>query len=251
MSNIRSGLNIVTQARQRVGVVVAAIGVSAAMCLCGALVAFVFAPGQAIKAFQISRIPLMDAASVAAAEPGDTVLITGILSDNAPVRHDLPYVAFTDEEWVVTVTEASDEDAASSNGRWENRESSVPALNLSVDDQTLVLQASGQVELSGPLHEQILNGDGLDTADFRGQPLPAGSHRIRGLNDDDLVTVLGTRAAAGGVLPEQLFAGDRVAFEESERGEASGLLFAGLCMMALAPLAMVGGLAAALFGRRR
>jgi hypothetical protein len=66
-----------------------------------------------------------------------------------------------------------------------------------------------------------------------------------------LTTVLGEKAASGGITPSQLYGGDRAAFEEAERQAASGLLFAGLCAMALSPVVLVGGILAALFGRRR
>lgn len=68
--------------------------------------------------------------------------------------------------------------------------------------------------------------------------------------DGALTTVLGQKATTGGIIPEHLFAGDRVAFETSQRQAASGLLFSGICLMILSPLVLVGGLLFVLFRRR-
>ena len=78
--------------------------------------------------------------------------------------------------------------------------------------------------------------------------MPDGTRRYRGLCDGDLVTVLGRKSTNGGVLPEHFFGGDHLQFVESQRQAASGLLFmAGLCMMAFAPLLLIGGLLFVLF----
>lgn len=77
------GLNLLTTLRQRLGAVLAAFAGSAACCICGALMAFVFAPGQALQAARVSRLPIMDAAAVDAASAGDAILITGVLIGNA------------------------------------------------------------------------------------------------------------------------------------------------------------------------
>ncbi len=82
---------------------------------------------------------------------------------------------------------------------------------------------------------------------YEGERLPDGTRRYQGFFDGDLVTVLGKKSANGGVLPEHIFGGDRLQFEESQRQAASGLFMAGLCMMAFAPLLLIGGLLWALW----
>ena len=69
--------------------------------------------------------------------------------------------------------------------------------------------------------------------------------------DGDLVTVLGKKASSDGVIPSELYAGDRVAFADSKQDAARGLLIGGLCVIGLAPIVLVGGALIALFGRRR
>jgi hypothetical protein len=75
--------------------------------------------------------------------------------------------------------------------------------------------------------------------------------RYRGLADGDLATVLGEKSSVGGLTPEHLFAGDRTAFEASQRQAAGNFLAAGLFSLVLAPVVLVGGLLAALLGKRR
>jgi len=109
------------------------------------------------------------------------------------------------------------------------------------------LEKTSSARLSGNLHIQMVKGNSPHQAEYEGERLPDGTKRYRGLFDGDLVTVLGKKSANGGVLPEHIFGGDRLQFEESQRQAASGLLISGLCMIALAPLLLIGGLLFALF----
>src|SRR5690606_12671859 len=108
-----------------------------------------------------------------------------------------------------------------------------------------------EVRLGGPLHETIVASDSPTRATYEGESLPDGSQRFQGFRNGDVITVLGSKASTGGIIPEQLFLGDRVTFEEDQRNAASALLYSGLCMMILAPVILVGGLSYAAFGRHR
>ncbi len=246
-----AGINVVATLRRRLNAVMGAFAAAAACCVCGALMTFVFAPGQALQAFRISRMPVMDAASVIAATPGDPVLVTGVLAGNAPVLDGYDLVAYRLDEWQVGVSQDEDGNDTSS-GRWESRPALVPALTLELGGQPVSIEPSSIARLGGDLAELIVEGPGpASDEDFDGRDLPDGTLRYQGLEDGDLTTVLGEKAASGGIVPSQLYGGDRAAFEESERQAASGLLFAGLCAMALSPVVLIGGILAALFGRRR
>jgi len=109
------------------------------------------------------------------------------------------------------------------------------------------LEKTNSARLSGNLHVQIVKGDSSIQAEYAGERLPDGTKRYRGLFNGDLVTVLGKKSANGGVLPEYIFGGDRLQFEESQRQAASGLLISGLCLIVLAPLLLIGGVLFALF----
>jgi hypothetical protein len=211
--------------------------------------AFVFAPAQAAEAYRISRLPFMDAATVEAATPGEAILITGVLASNTPVLEDAGFVAYYVEEWEVT-TPADVDGQGEPHGSWKSVETVVPDLNLDVNGQSVTIRRTDSARLVGPLHETTVPGEGL-TATYDGKPLPDGTRRYRGLNDGDLATVLGEKAAGGGVAPEQIFAGDRSAFEKSQQDAASGLLFSGICSMILSPVVLIGGLLGAIFRRRR
>lgn len=245
------GFNPLTILRRRLGAVFGTFAVSAACCLGGALMAFLFAPGQALQAYRISRLPVMDAAAVEAAAAGDEILITGVLAGNAPLLDGFSFVTYSVEEWEVTVPSSDDDGGAEPHGTWKSVETVVPELILDLSGQPVPTRAASRVRLSGPLHEKIVNGDSASQARYEGQLLPDGTRRYRGLTEGDLTTVLGKKAAAGGVIPEHLFAGDRVAFETSQRQAASGLLFSGICMMILSPVVLVGGLLGAAFWQRR
>jgi len=227
--------------RQRIRSVLAIAVISLLCLLCGGLTAFGFAPAQAIQAYRISRMPVTDdVAQVAAAATGEELLFTGVLMDNAPLLDR--FVAYSAEEWKVTIPPDEARGSSEPAGHWESAETVIPALTLDLHGQPVSLQETGSARLSGTLHTQVVKGDSSLQAEHEGELLPDGTRRYRGFFDGDLVTVLGRKSADGGVLPEHLFGGDRAQFEESQRQAASGLFMGGLCMMAFAPLLLIGGL---------
>ncbi len=246
------GINPLATLRQRLG---AALGVfvgAFACCACGLLATFVFAPGQALEAGRIARLPQMDATTVTSAAPGDELLITGVLSENAPLNAGSRLVAYNEQIWEVTVTEVDDD--RSVRGAWSTPATTVvPALTLDLGGNLVEIRAVNAVRLTGDLlREEIVRGaEDAETTAYEGQPLPEGSQRYQGLADGDLVTVLGQKAAAGGVLPEQIFAGDRVAFEATQSQSAAAILNMGICSLVMAPVVLIGGLLGVAFWRRR
>ena len=242
------GFNFLSSVRQRVRSMLAITAISVLCLLCGGLMAFGFAPAQAIQAYRISRLPVTEnAAQVAAAQPGEELLFTGTLKGNAPLLEGLDFVAYSVEEWKVTMPSAEARGSSEPSGHWENAETVVPALTLELQGQPVSLLKASSAHLSGDLHSQTVEGTGTLQAEYEGERLPDGSKRYRGLFDGDLVTVLGKKSATGSVLPEHIFAGDHLQFVESQRQAASGLFVSGLCMMAFAPLLLVGGLLFTLF----
>lgn len=246
------GINLISSLHRRLKTVLAALGISLFCCLSGALMTFVLSPAQAFQAFRISQLPLMDAQDIQSAAPGDTLLFTATLTDNAPLQGEIDLVAYSVEEWRVTLPSNSGRgsDSPKPSGRWEMVETVVPELTVERDRQMVSLHRAKGVRLSGALHEKVIKSDNPLQAMDRNELLPAGTRRYRGLANGDLVTVLGKKASDGGVIPDHLFAGDRVAFEESQRQAAQGLFSAGLCAMAMAPLVLLGGLLFAIFRRK-
>lgn len=244
-------LNLRRTLRQRLGAVVAALAASAGCCVCGLLMTFVLAPRQALQASSIARLPVMSAAEVAAAAPGDTLLITGVLADNAPLRAGSDLVVSTAEEWEVTLPNTEDTGESAPHGTWRSRPGLTPELTLEAGGQPLVLHAAESVQFSGALREEIVPGDSDLLASSQGTPVADGTLRYAGLANGDLTTVLGEKSSVGGVTPDHLFGGDRTGFEESQRQAAGGLLLSGLISLALAPVVLIGGVLAALFARRK
>jgi len=241
------GFNFLSSVRQRIRSMLAIMAISVLCLLCGGLMAFGFAPAQAIQAYCISRMPVTeDGAQVAAAQPGEELLFTGILKGNAPLLEGLDFVAYSAEEWKVTLPSDGDGDSKPS-GHWETAETIIPALTLELNGQPVSLLKASSARLSGDLHIQVVKGTGPHQAKYEGELLPGGTRRYRALLDGDRVTVLGRKSATGSVLPEHIFAGDHLQFVESQRKAASGMFMVGLCLMAFAPLLLVGGLLFTLF----
>ncbi len=243
-------MNILLSLRQRIGAVIASVLAALFFCGFGAFFAFVLAPRQAIEAQRISNLPQMDANYVASAPAGEDILVTGTLVDNPPLFDDSELVAYHLSEWQVTLPDANSNDDTPE-GDWNTVERVSPDLTLEVGGQRVQVLSASDVSFGGDLHEEIVYGEGLETATYNGEQLPEGSLRYRGFYNGDLTTVLGKKAASGGIVPEKLYAGDRVAFEQSEQNAAKGMLIGGLIFMACALLVLVGGILSAIFGRRR
>jgi hypothetical protein len=235
--------------RQRLGLALGILAFSAFCGLMGVFLAFFQAPGQALQARRIARMPVLGPDDVASASAGEMILITGVLKGNPPVLENTDLVAYTAAEWVVTLPER-DEGESDPRGEWEKTATLVPDLTLAVNEQLVRILADDSVKMDGSLREVLIPGEGPARAEYEERPLPDGSLRYRGVSNGDRVTVLGTRASTEGVIPEEMFAGDRVAFEEDQRQEASGLFFAGMCLIGLAPLILVLGFLGVIFKRR-
>ena len=152
--------------------------------------------------------------------------------------------------WTVTPADPDDPDDEP-RGSWENVETILPELQLNMGDEKVLILSAENVTLGGALHEEILRGTGNLSAETEGEWLPDGTQRFKGFYFGDLTTILGVKASADGVIPDELFAGDRVTFIESQHEAAKGLLIAGVSMMVCSPVVLVGGILSAIFGRRR
>ncbi len=245
-------MNIFARMRERIGSAVAAVIGSVALLGCGLFFALFLAPQQKLEARRIERLPVLDAANLDQSAPGDEVLFTGHLEDNPSILEDENFVAYFLEEWQVTVPDYDPEEPdREPEGDWVTLETRIPDLQAEISGGSVTILKSDSATLTGPLHEVISYGQSNLTAPYEDQWLPDGSQRIRGFYDRDLITVLGQKATVSGVIPTELFAGDRVAFVESKHAAAKGLLIAGIAMIGCAPVVLIGGGLAALFGRRR
>lgn len=234
--------------RERIGAAVAAVLVAMCFCMCGLVFIFYMTPRQALEARRISNIPQMGADDVITTPAGDDILITGRLNDNPTI--DGNFVAYRLEEWQVRESSSDDPDVEPT-GSWNSVETHVPDLTLDVNGQALTVLSDANVSLSGSLHEEVrLSSASLGAENFDNEWIPDGSERFRGFHNSDLVTVLGTKSSTGDIVPDKLFLGDRVAFEESERDAASGFLIGGICMLILSPITLVAGVIGSIFGRR-
>jgi hypothetical protein len=242
--------NLLSPLRQRLGATLGILAFSAFCCLSGIFLTFVLAPGQALQARRVARMPIMNAAAVESASPGDLILVTGNLTGNPPARSGSELVAYDSEEWEISYPD-NDEGDNQPRGDWSSLETIIPELTLDLNGNSLDILADNTAHLNGNLREEIVEGHGSGWADYDGMDLPEGSRRFRGVRDGDLVTVYGEKSSTGGVIPDEIFAGDRVAFEENQRQQATGLLYAGLCSILLAPIILLGGFVSIIRSIRR
>jgi hypothetical protein len=243
--------NLFNNLRGRMSAVISAVIGSVLLCICGAVMAFVMAPGQAIKASQIAKMPLMDAQTVESAAVGSDILITGLVSGSAPNPSLPDFIAYEQDEWDVTVSKNSDGTPQPPSGSWTNSQTFISELALDVNGSSVPVLSSNTVSLGGNLHEQLVDGKGSLQDQYNGKQLRDGALRYRGFFNGDLTTVYGKKASTGGVIPDELFAGDRVVFEQYQKQMASSLLLMGIGAMICSPVVLVGGVLGAAFGRRR
>lgn len=247
-------INFLPTLRRRIVPTILIMLVSFSCCAFGFVSIFIMAPNQALQAGRISNLPLMDAGAVEAATPGDTILVSGTLVDNPPLSEYSDLVLYRQDIWEVGDLVETEEGDTFRQGRWEDGETIVPELGLEIDGTAILLREASPVLISGELlREYIIEAEDGPVAEDRIEDrlLADGSQRLRGLANGDLATVLGKKAATGGIVPEEIFAGDRVAFETSQGEQASAMFSAGLCSLVLAPIFLLGGLAAVAFWRPR
>ncbi len=216
---------------------------------CGLSLIFVLAPRQKLTARRLERLPVLTAVDVAQATPGDEVLVSGVIQSATDLQVG-NFIAYQEEIWVVTTPDPQ-ESTADLHGRWETGETVVPALTLAVEGGEIAVLVMEGARLEGPLHEQIIPGEGPLQAREENRLLADGTRRYRGLYAGDLVTVWGRKAASDGVLPQVIYAGDRVAFIDAQHQTAQILLTLGIGLLVGAPLVVIAALLSAVFGRWR
>lgn len=234
--------------RDRISGVFAGIAIGVFMLLCGAIMAFVISPQQALEWRRIEDLPQMDASTLAAVQAGDEVVITGTLQGNAELN-DAGMVAYFREQWVVEPPDPEIEDDKPE-GDWKQLDSNIPALALEAQGTVNIL--AGSPKLEGNTRQMVNEAQGTPVGDFSGDEAHAeGSVRTVGFNNGDLVTVQGDKASTGGVAPRRLFGGDRVQLVESIKQSARAAFTIGIGMMICAPLVAVATVLGSIFGRRR
>lgn len=235
--------------RRRMGRVIGTGVAAVAVLGCGLLFLLVLAPRQKIEARRLERLPLMDVQSVSAAAAGDEILITGRLEGEwLPQAGD--YVAYQLQEWEVTLHDSNDS-SDEPDGSWDTLEVVVPPLRLSLTGGQVPVHAVDRVRLSGSLRAEWVYSNSTLTAEFDDEQVPDGTQRYLGFYNGDLVTVWGQKASSEGVIPDEIFGGDRVAFVNEKHSAARGMLIAGISMLVCSPVILAGGVLSALFGRNR
>lgn len=236
--------------RQRISGVAGAGIAAVFIFICGAIMAFVISPQQAVEWRRIQNLPELDAGGVAAAAAGEKLAVTGILEDN-PTLNDEGLVLYRHERWEVTPPDPTDSEDTTPDGSWKLVEQNIPVLAIQISGGSISTLPDDSAMLGGQMHEWLTEGPGPLEASTGGQQLPDGSERIQGFRNGDLVTITGQKASTGGIVPDRIFGGDRVQLVEDIRGQARAALIMGVGMMICAPIVLVIGVVASIFGRNR
>lgn len=237
--------------RRIMGVIAVVIG-TVFIFICGALMAFVLAPQQALESSRIEGLPQLNAQTYAQTAAGADVAITGTLQGNEKLTTD-GLVAYYRDRWDVTQSSAtsSSDSKPTYQGAWKRIETKAPPLAIAISGGTVHTLAADQPTFGGALKESIKQGSGSLSAEYNGESLPDGTIRTAGFTDGSLITVVGQKASTGDILPQRLFAGDRVALVADIRNTAQGLFVFGIAMMVCSPLFLVVGIAGVILGHRR
>jgi hypothetical protein len=238
--------------RDRITGLVAAIIIAVIVFGCDLVFTLFLAPKQKIEAQRIENLPLMDGTTVNNAKPGDAILASGRLVDNPIIFIEGEFIAYTIEERDVSIPEFDPENPDKEpDGTWKNIERMVPDLTINVNDVLVNTIQNDDSYFNGAVHEKILTSSGHDQPKYMDDWLPERSQRVRGFINGDLVTVWGKRATEKAVIPNELYAGDRVSFVESKHATAKGLLIAGISMMVCSPIIILGCILLSIFGKRK
>jgi hypothetical protein len=162
----------------------------------GAVVAFVVAPGTARASLQIGAAPEMDAVAYDAAPPGTWAVVTGRLRDNEVFSGG--FVAAGRTQWMVA--------EGASDGEWVSMGQYVPGLTVVVEGGTISTTRGIHTVLSGRMHEGTTLPEGAGPS---GKDPVAGTVRIRGFHNGDVVTVAGEKTATGELQPVEIYGGSR------------------------------------------
>lgn len=199
----------------------------------GGYLIFVHSVNQVREAREVRDLPVLAYAQVIDQVPDTRVAVTGTLFDNAHLDGEqqrvTPYdlVAYTIETWDLFTDSDGDTHAS-----WDHVETNIPVLILRYDGGNLALHRpnpGAELDLSGAAFETIIDSEsGRHYRDIR-----AGSLRIRGLRNDDTVTVLGRTVSGGAIAPERLHAGDRDSLVRHMEDEAQSARITGVVFLAV------------------
>ena len=219
---------------------------------CGAMMAFVLSPKDALEWRNIEALPELDASGFSALKTGDQAAITGKLADNKTLTAD-GLVAYEKDVWKVSQPDSSSSTGtpATLSGSWNIVETHAPELSVTISGGTITTATASQVTIGGNLHVTFQPSSSTLIADYQGTPLPDQSTRLQGFDNGDLLTVVGQKSSTGALIPSRLYGGDRVQLVNDIRQQAQSYFAAGVAAMICAPILLIVGSLSLVFGRRR
>lgn len=234
--------------RDRIAGVIALAVLSVGMFACGAVMAFIISPQQAIEWRRLDNLPVTTAGSFDSSPEGTEMIVTGTLNGNTVF--DNGFVIYEVDEWNVERDTDSEGDVTY-DGTWRSVEQQYPQLTMLLDGSPVTILPVSNLRLFGALQENIVDGDGQYSDSHNGQTLRDGARRTRGVADGALVTVLGIKTSSGGISPDRLFVGDRTQMIEALQDQARGLFIGGIGAMICAPVFFILGVVGVVLGRKK
>lgn len=226
------------------------------ICLFGAGVYAFFnvAAGLSSEADRVEALPGDDSGLFVDLQPGREVAITGTLVDNtratSPNAHveqviqQFDLVAYTVDEW--HVRRVNSDGSVRYQGSWERQSQFIPeALGLDYGNETVYISApNGTPVMENLRHSDVrqVPGSGLDSAHYDGESLRHGALRVRGYQNGDTLTVVGTTQSRTLIHVTDLYGGTRSAYIDHLRGEAEAQRLGGVAFMIIGVVFVLIGL---------
>lgn len=219
--------------------VIAVIGGILMLCFCGAGLACSvgFAPLLSDEADKIENLP-----TTTDVRAGTEVALTGTLSDNPAITSDPDVPNIGSYEVVAYQVETAQTSTSRSGGRtrtslrWETDRTVVNTLTMEVEGRAVTFVGEEGITLNGDM--LTFNEDGTQSA---------GSKRVRGFRNGDLVTIVATRTSSGDFSASQLYGGTRDGLVSDTRTVSAIMRYAGYCLLGIGAAIGLGLLVAGYF----
>lgn len=176
------------------------------ICL-GGYMAFVVYPKKTLDLKRIADIPWLTIEQFKAVSLNGESLIEGTLSGNKIVGEN-NLAAYVIERWEVEF----DDDEEEYEGRWIRISENWPNLTVVIPRGKVGTTTGVPSRLRGRLHEYIAFKNQGPAAEYGEELLSHGSERIRGVKNQDLVTIVGEKIAGNIIRPEYFYFGSRYDF---------------------------------------
>ena len=204
-------------------------------------------PSHVKRSESLKKIPVLESfGAFRELSQGDKCVLNGRLKANPVIVEERNFVAFILYEWDVRTTDDQDNPTK---GSWIEIEAKIPSLTIEIDSGE-VKTTSGKPESLHAAHDLFIisNPSGRNKwqrAMYEDKMLGDGARALKGLKNDDMVVVIGSKEGEVIVKPDYLWADSSV--DDIFRSvNTSGMFFLALgCIFMI-----IGAIIAIMVGRK-